>query len=195
MYNNTGEEIPFLTKVKIVGAMAVAAIIVILITGGVVMMQRDAKTEAAREAKEAVALAKKQVANVEKVKATLPLFKETNMSMVKISVEDLPATITAGLDETVSPNPTCESVPAIGGDDWYLEGPGFSVNSANPNDWAASGASVSIPADAVYGTYILLVNSHDICDTEKESLYHYTFKITPPCPTGVTIGISAIPKP
>jgi len=194
MYNNLDDEIPFLTKVKIVAALTLGALLVVAVIAGSVAFQRQAKANAAE-------LAKTQASNVEAIKTLFPDYREyaefkekvDNLSIVKVKQEDLPATITAGLDESVDPNPwESEGLPPY----WEVKKDGSTVaSSTSKNGWDFnSGGSVSIPVDAPYGKYQIEYNSEEQSDTDPWDgayiWYTYAFKITPPCPTSVSLGIS-----
>lgn len=196
------EEFSFAQKVKIVGAMSLAALLFMVVVGGTVSYQRQAKIEAAE-------LAKTQLANVEAMKTSFPLYRETKqfkesakMAMVKISVDDLPATIEAGLDPDFDPNPGCYApmgegfwnVSKIGGS---TVGSGNNLDNSEANGWGVTeNGSITIPAGATYGKYRAIYHIEQIpgqCldennePTDQDSAYIYVFKITPPCPTGVTL--------
>ena len=122
------------------------------------------------------------------------IFKEkVSMSIVKINQDDLPATITAGLDETVTPNPGCSSVDVGEPGSWRIIKNGSTevANDGVKNGWDVSaGGNVSIPATAEYGKYTTTWIVNDGCDIPNSlpfTVYAYVFKITPPCPTGVTL--------
>lgn len=189
------EELSLATKVKIVGSMALVSALVVVSTGIGVALQKENKLQAAE-------LAKTQLANVEAMKTSFPRFRDTKefkesakMAMTKISVDSLPATITAGLDETVDPNPSCDPSPTVV--EWEVKNVRTEEGASNysPNGWSVSGGgNVSIPVTAEYGKYTVKYNTGEACEMGNSTVYSYVFKITPPCPTGVTIGISAIEK-
>jgi hypothetical protein len=201
MHDN--EELPLHAKVKIISTMILVAALAVTGTARVVDYQRNQKAKQQKNAQIAAALLKQQTGNVEKLKATLPLFKQTkqgeNMLITKVRQEDLPTTITAGLDETQDPNPVCTvGVSGLPGQ-WFVTKLGGSVaenvdvaNVDAKNGWDVSeGGVISIPALSPedYGKYIFTIGSGEACDEDDQEnkMYVYTFKIVPPCPTSVTL--------
>lgn len=178
---HTQEDLTFAQKVKMVGTMALVGFIAVVSVGGYTVYQREAKAEAVKTA--AV-----QLANVESIKAVLPLFRGVkDMAIVKVKQSALPKTITAGLNPAKDPNPECDAgYPEY----WVLSLPDSTYADSNePGVWiVSSGGDVTVPILSPVGTYGLLYVSDEECGLPGSfKNYHYTFKITPPCPTGVTL--------
>lgn len=199
------EELSLATKVKIVGSMALVTALIVVSTVGVVTYQRSAKVEAAE-------LAKTQLANVEAIKTSFPDYRDTEefkerkeMAITKISVDDLPDTITVD-----SVYLACQIDPISSGGfefpgSWVIEKDGNMIayyksayfepiepeDSTHKNGWEAQKGQVSIPVTASYGKYTMRYTTDEPCipsgETEpvegSASVYTHEFKITPPCPT------------
>jgi hypothetical protein len=123
--------------------------------------------------------------------------KGVKMLMTKVRIEDLPATVTAGLDETVEDNPHCDIDFGAGGAQWIVTkifpDTAAIANETSPNGWSvAPGGVIGIPDGIEYGKYQIIYGSPSpdgVCDDNENFgyVYHYIVKIVPPCPTSVTL--------
>lgn len=204
MKPNTEQEVSLRTKV-IYGAVCFLICATTLAGAvGYTSYQSNVKAEAVRSAKIAAA----QVAKVQTIKAVLPLFKATakgkDTIMVKVNQSSLPATVTAGLDPGVSA--FCNGDVSYETGNWTVRLNGTSVAlydqgyNTDPNNGfsVSDGGVISLPSGAGVGTYTFDYQTGESCDAGAgitgRAKKSYILKVTPPCPTGVTLTVTATPQ-